>query len=375
MPSRIRTWLLRLLLLLLLAATAFALLQRYFFQSHLDVAPRLVALRADRFVPTTPKPLFYWTHDSLYYVPAGPITFREKPIWQGAVEQAYVAPNGQYILVYAQRTLLLLNRRGQPLFTLDNCTKVIALQEDRRSGRFLSGNIQWSPDSRSFLIAQDRTWVNNFSDQNTTTIWQYTVASRQFTPLVHVDEEVVDDFYPTHAGQGLYYRAATPEGDLIYKYIALATGRSVALAQEDSLAGIFVNFEDYKFQFAQNSYDLAKVVYGTNQQDTVVVYSQASDGSRPQPLLVGTAGYNAFKNRSYSYLANGGYFLPGNRYFVAELHADGQVRFVVLDTEQPRVRRLAGPTTFFFSITSLDQAHFAANRTNGISPAVQYPRY
>ncbi len=331
------------------------LLQRFFFKSHLNESPEITEIKLDNFEFNSSKPFFYSKGGKIYYSSTGKLIQNQNPVWTTQPEKVYVSPNSEFAIVYTDKELTLIDKKGKVLFTIDDCTGLYTVQDERKSKRFLSTDIQWLPNSKGFLISQDRVWDKNFSDKNKTSIYKYEIDTKRFSPLIHLNEECTGDFYPFKDGEHLFYEYATEDGDLAFKKVFIRSNEIVSNHfQDDSLnlTGIkseelFINYNDYKSTFQGNSHDGTKIIvesWGNLYFD---------DNDTTVNLLSGTRGKNAFKGNSSGFSSNG-YFLPGNRYFTTTIKSKNVNGTLVVDTETFKTMILDDEYEFYFNVNNSD---------------------
>ena len=120
------------------------------FNTHLDRPAEITELKESDFNFASTKPIYFRVRNKLYYSADGKVNYDMKPIWKGDVEETFVSPNSRYILIYAGEELTLLDYEGRELFHLTNCTGEYKVHEARKSGRFISKEVQWSEASDFF---------------------------------------------------------------------------------------------------------------------------------------------------------------------------------------------------------------------------------
>ena len=212
------------------------LLNRFFFRTDLNRKPEITDLKESNFNFSSSKPFYFEVDDNLFYSTDGKLNYGLKPIWKGKIEETFVSPNSEYILVYADKELLLIDSKGTELFNIDNCTGKYAVEDARKSGRFLSMEVQWSKNSDFFLIAQDKIWDKNYSKKNKSSIYKYSVQDKSFKSFIDLNEELIDDFYLSQNDNFLFYEFATTKGDLAFKKVDIKNNVVISEhLQDDSL--------------------------------------------------------------------------------------------------------------------------------------------
>lgn len=305
----------------------------------------------------------------------GKFSYSLKPIWKGNVEDAYISPDGKHAVIYNKNKLLLIDNKGESRFKINNCTALIAVDDNRNAGRFIASSVQWSKNSDFFLVLQDKIWDGNYSRKNKSSIYKYIIAESSFKPLIDLDEEVSGDFALNKDGKALYYEFATSKGNLAFKKIDLKTRKILSEHfSDDSLRlkginadSIYLNYNPQLF--SQNRYDLGGVVttVGIGNDSTGLYYR---DKKRTVCLLSGADGYASFKGKHFDFFSDG-YFLPGSRFFVAYIDAENFAGQVVVDTQTLKVRKMKKPAVFYFNINTYDCPDFILRYQ--IEPKVTYP--
>lgn len=334
------------------------LLNKFFFKTDLDREPELTDLKESIFEFSSTKPFYFKVDNSLYYSADGKLDYSKKPIWEGEIEEAYISPNSKYALIYFDNAMKLIDCNGKVIFKIDNCTDLIAVEKDKKSGRFNSSEVQWSKNSDFFLISQDRVWDKNYSKKNKTSIYKYSIADNSFKTLIDLDEELQGDFVLSQNEKYIYYEFATAKGDLAFKKIDLLSRKIISEHfQDDSLKltsisvdSIFINYNKFKDNFQGNSFDLQSIITTARTGDVGLYYK---DNDTTVKLLGGTSGYGAFKGNSFDYFDNG-FYLPGNKYFIANISAKNFSGQLVIDTKAFKIMKLPKKTEFYFNVNSTD---------------------
>lgn len=342
---------------------------------HIDL-PVLSAFKENHFEVFASKPLYYKIDDDLYYAADGKLTSTLKPIWKGDIEDAFIAPDGKYAVIYNKNKLLLIDNRGRSLFKIDYGTGLNEVAESRANGRFIASSVQWNQNSDSFLILQDKVWDENFSKKNRSSIYRYGVADSSFKPFIDLNEEVDNNFALSTDGMKLYYEFATSKGDLAFKKIDLKTRKTLSQHfSDDSLRlkginadSIYLNYHPNLFK--QNRYDLGGVVTTVGLgNDSTGLYYRDKD-KKTACLLSGKNGYASFKGIRFDFFS-GGYFLPGNRFFIADINAKNFAGQVVIDTQTLKIMKMKKPISFYFNINTNDCRDFIFRYE--IEPHIDYP--
>jgi hypothetical protein len=347
--------------IVIVGATVFVanlLLSKFFFKSDLDQEPELTDFIESIFEFSSSKPFYFKVDNSLFYSEEGILDYSLEPILTGQIEEAYISPNGKYALIYNDNKLTLIDNFGKVLVKVEDCTDLIAVEENKRSGRFNSSEVQWSKSSDFFLIAQYRIWDKNYSNKNKSSIYKYSIADNSFKTFIDLDEELQGDFVLSRNEKYLYYEFATSKGDLAFKRIELANGKIISEHhQDDSLKltnfcadSVFINYNKFKYNFQGNSFDLKSIITTARTSDIGLYYKDSDTTVR---LLSGTSGYGAFKGNRFDYF-NNGFYLPGNKYFIANISAKNFSGQLVIDTKEFRIMKLTKNTEFYFNVNSID---------------------
>jgi hypothetical protein len=338
------------------------LLDVFFFKSNLDREPELINLKESNFDFYSTKSFYFKVDKSLYYSPDGKLSYSSKSIWQGEIDEAYISPDSKYALIYFDEDLTLIDNNGKVIFKIDDCTGLTVVEEDRKSGRFISSEVQWSKNSDFFLILQDRIWDKNNSPKNKSSIYKYSISNNSFKSFIDIDEEIQDNFILSQNERYLYYEFATTNGDFAFKKVDIANHRTISEHYRDDslkLTGInadsvFINYNEFKDDFQGNSFDLKSIIT-TVWIDGVGLYYRDKDTT--MRLLNGTSGYGAFKGNNFDYF-DYGFYLPGNKYFIANISAKNFSGQLVIDTKTFRLMKLPKKTNFYFNINSNDCKDF-----------------
>ena len=350
------------------------LLNKFFFQTDKDRQPEINDLKESSFKFSSTKPFYFKVDNHLYYSADGQLDYTLKPIWNGEIEEAYISPNAKFALVYNDNELSLIDNTGAVKFKIDDCTDLIAAEKDKKSGRFNSSEIQWSKNSDFFLIAQDRIWDKNYSKKNKSSIYKYSIRDNLFKSFIDLDEELQEDFILSQNEKYIYYEFATTKGDLAFKKVDIASHKVISEHyQDDSLKlsninadSVFVNYNKFKDNFQGNSFDLQSIITTARTGDIGLYYK---DKDTTVKLLSGTSGYGAFKGNSFDYF-NNGFYLPGNKYFIANISSNNFSGQLVIDTKEFKIMKLEKKTEFYFSINSTDCNDFVFRHE--IEPNVKF---
>lgn len=334
------------------------LLNKFFFKSDLDREPELTDLKESTFEFSSTKPFYFKVDNNLYYSADGKLDYSRKPIWEGEIEEAYISPNSKYALIYFDNDMNLIDSNGKVIFKIDDCTDLIAVEKDKKSGRFNSSEVQWSKNSDFFLISQDKIWDKNFSKKNKSSIYKYSIADNSFKTFIDLDEELQGDFVLSQNEKYIYYEFATTNGDLAFKKIDLTNHKIISEHyQDDSLKltnisaeSVFINYNKFKDNFQGNSFDLKSIITTARTGDIGLYYK---DNDTTVKLLSGTWGYGAFKGNNFDYFDNG-FYLCGNKYFIANISAKNFSGQLVIDTKAYKIMKLAKKTEFYFNVNSTD---------------------
>jgi hypothetical protein len=336
------------------------LLNRFFFRTNLDREPEIIKLNDTVFNFSSTKSFYFKVDKNLFYAQKGELSNDLKPIWKGQIEETFISPNSQYILIYFDKKLILINCKGQILFNIDNCTDQYAV-DDRISGRFVSMDVQWNKNSDFFLIAQDRVWDKNFSKKNKSSIYKYSIKDNSFSSFIDLDDELQDDFCLSPNENYLYYQFATAKGDFAFKKVDIQNNKIISeFFRNDCYDSIFINYNDFKKYFDGNSYDIQRIITVANAPDGRGLYLKDKDTTLC--LMVFSEGYNAFKGLGYDCF-NNGYFLPGNKYFIANIDTKNFRGQLVIDTKTFQIMKLKKQTEFYFNINSNDCGKFVFRHT------------
>lgn len=339
------------------------MLNKFFFRTDLDRKAEITDLKESHFDFSSSKPFFFKVDNKLYYSSDGKLSYTLTPIWEGKIDEAYISPNGRYALIYYDNELTLIDHQGKKIFKIENCTDLIAVEESRKTGRFNSSEIQWSKNSDFFLVAQDRVWDKNFSKKNKSSIYKYSLADNSFKPIIDLDGELIQCFELSQNGKNIYYEFATAKGDLAFRKIDLISKKIISdHFQDDSLRltninadSIFINYNKFKEQFQGNSFDLNSIITTAITGGSTGLYYKDKDTT--VRLLSGISGYGAFKGNGIDYF-NNGFYLPDNRFFIANISAKNFSGQLVIDTKTFQVMKLKKQTEFYFNINSTDCNNF-----------------
>ncbi|HTE00062.1 MAG TPA: hypothetical protein VK668_12290 [Mucilaginibacter sp.] len=332
------------------------LLNRFFFRSNLDKEAEIVNFQGSQFNFSSSKPFYFEINNELFYNANGVLDYHSTPVWKGNVKEAYISPNGKYALIYDGNKLILIDNTGKQLFDIDNYEES-AVEENRKSGRFIGNGIQWSANSDYFLILQDRVWDRNYSKKNRSSIYKYLLADGTFKSLIDLSEEAYECLIISSNEQSIFYEFATKKGDLAFKKVNIKTKKILSEHfTDDSLKltnvsndSAYVNYNKNVFQ--ENSFDLKGIIVPAVSKSGYALFYRDQDTT--VKLLNGTYGYDGFKG-FYRDFFQDGYFLPGNRFFIANVLAKDFKGQMVIDTKTYRIMKLNNQTHFYFNINSKD---------------------
>lgn len=349
------------------------LLEMFFFRTYLDKEPEITNLHESNFDFSSSKPFYFKVDDALYFSAEGKLTYNSAPIWKGDIKKVFVSPNGKYALIDNGKILILIDDSGKELFSIRDCT-MIPVGEDRKTGRFIGSDIQWDINSNFFLVLQDRVWEKNYSKKNRSSIYKFSLKDKSFKPLADLNEEVYDCFFSSLDQKSLYYEFAAEKGDLAFKRIDLNNGKIISECfQTDALKLTNLNVDSIYFnyridQFQENSFDLNKIIVDTDPDAGTTLYYKDKDTL--VSLLSGVDGYRGFKGIHFSFF-KGGFFLPGNRFFIAGISGKSFTGQMVIDTKTFQIMKLKKQTAFYFNINSNDCRDFVFRYE--IEPNVKFP--
>lgn len=351
------------------------LLNKFFFKTDQNQEPEISDLKESNFDFSSTKPFYFQIDKQLYFSYDGKLSYNLTPIYKGKIEEAFISPNSNYALIYLNNQLILINSKGQKIFKIENCTDLIAVEADRKTSRFKGAEIQWGKNSDFFLITQDRIWDKNYSKKNKSSIYIYSISDNSFKPFLDLDEELIEDFVLSKDGNYLYYEFATLKGDLAFKKVDIKNNKIISEHfQGDSLRlsninadSIFINYNKFKETFQNNSYNLQSIITDARTENGMGLFYKDKDTT--VNLMNGTSGYGAFKGNNYGSFING-FFLPGNRFFIANISAKQFTGQLVIDTKTFELLKLPKPTKFYFNINSTDCNNFVFRYS--IEPNVKF---
>jgi len=344
----------------------------FVFKTYLNREPEITNFHESHFDFRSSKPFYFYVKDTLYFSADGKLAYNSTPLWVGEIREAFVSPNGKYVLIDNGKILILIDNSGKKLFTIDNCV-MIPVEEKRKSGRFIGSGIQWDINSKFFLILQDKVWDKNYSKKNKSSISKFLIKEKSYKPLIDLNEEVENDFFLSLDQKTLFYEFATQKGDLAFKRVDLNNNRIISECfQSNNLKLTNVNadsiFFNYKVdQFQENSFNLKSIIVETYPQPETVLYYKDKDTI--VKLLSGIDGYNGFYG-NHSTVFQDGYFLPGNRFFIANISAKWFTGQMVIDTKTFQIMKLKKQTQFYFNINSKDCSNFVFR--DEIEPNVKF---
>ncbi|PPK83807.1 hypothetical protein CLV84_4327 [Neolewinella xylanilytica] len=310
--------------------------------------------------------VFYSSGGKLYHNQKGKLDCSSDPIMDIGEDlndrSLYVSPNGQLAVLIFQGGIYLVNNRGDRILVTDNCTGEYATNEQRANGRFRGDNIQWSENSKYFILAQDKIWVRNFDENNRTNIYKYDVSKEQLQLLAELNEECKSDFYLSRNGNYIYYQFATSDGDLLYKKISInnQSSFSIYVAGDDrkldgvSSDSIFINYRDYKRAFQSHSNDLKTVVAYFDGS----LYLQRDNCSLN--ILKGKSGYNKLTGAKPNAF-NLRYFIPGNRFYFINVDSERHEGTFVLNVNTGETLKLSRQIEMHYNVNNNHCPDFVYN--------------
>ncbi|WP_338767237.1 hypothetical protein WAF17_05425 [Bernardetia sp. ABR2-2B] len=312
----------------------------------------------------------------MYFAEDGKLDYSISPIWKGKFDKAYISPNSKFALLFDDSTnkLTLIDSKGTILFNLED-VNLHLVDEYRKSKRFNISQMQWSKNSDYFIIGQDRIWDSNYSENNKSSIYKYSVIDNTFNSLIDLEEELINNFIFDANENHIYYEFATEKGDLALKKIDLISKTVISEHFKNSnlkLEGInedsiFVNYDNFKADFQYNSFDLNSIITTAIIHNEIGLYYKNKDTTIQ--LLNGQFGYSDYTNRTINYF-KGGFFLPDNRYFIANIYSKDFTGQLVIDTQTFKIKKLNKNTNFYFNINSLDCSDYVYRYD--IVPNVQF---
>lgn len=365
--------------------TLLIIIGRFFTKTYLNRNPEITNLIESTFDFSSAKPFYYRVDSMLYFSNDGKINYNSTPIWNKNVEEAYISPDGKYALLYNNKHLTLINCQGRELYVIEDCTDLLHPAESENFGRLNSSSIQWSKNSDFFLIAE-------YGVKVSTSIYIYSISDRSFRKFIDLGEEIFNDFMLSTNSDTLFYKFVSPKGDFAFKKIDLISHKIISEHyRDDSLRlrdidtnSVFINYNNSKEIFQCNSYDLKSIITTANprmanyRRNSATIKDGVSIGddglyfrSRDTTVLLlsGNTGYGALKETSYSFFRDG-FFLPGNRFFIANISATNFTGQLVIDTKTFQVMKLPKQTEFYFNVNSIDCNNFVFRYS--IEPNVQF---
>ncbi len=341
-------------------------LDKYFFKTSENYPPELFEFNPVDFNVTSNKPIYYYTDNKLYYDSLGEINLLKQPIWIGEIadrhdKHVFVSPNSEFIAFNVEDSkILILDKKGKTLHEIAPINESF-VEEDRFSGNYWGEEFVWNQSSTKLYFMQDKKWVSNFSDDNRTSLFSYSVQHDKVNKVVDLEIECKGTFYLNLNEEVLYFEFADDEGELPYKKFDLSSNKELSNIYrndkhklEISSDSIFVNYRVNQFgNFSHDYKHLITTVGGRNVDCGLYYYSD----TLTKLLIKGKYGFGAFKGHHYSFLDDGE-FLPGDRFYIGRLRADKYNGTLIVDVKTKKYKYIDKRIECFFSITNIDQSDF-----------------
>ncbi|MGH1364626.1 MAG: hypothetical protein ACRBF0_13780 [Calditrichia bacterium] len=310
------------------------------------------------------KPIYYYSDQKLYYHGDGILDLGKQPVWNGKLARGYsrsvyVSPNAQYVAVNdnAQR-ITLLDNTGMQLTTIAPLNRSL-LHSDRRSRQFWGEKLQWNAESNRLYLMADKKWVENYSPENRSALYSYSIAEDKLSLVRNLDEECYLSFYLSPDEQSLFYSFSDEAGRIAYKQISIASGEVENVFYKDERGNIeipseniFINYRNE--QFGNSSLNLEQLVTSVGGKEGGLYHYNKTASKR---LIKGKYGEGRVKDYVYSFLKSGE-FLPGNRYYVGRIETGSLSGTIIVDIDTGNYHFLEQKVMTFCSATSFDQPDF-----------------
>ncbi|MCK5148082.1 hypothetical protein KAR48_15100 [bacterium] len=298
------------------------------------------------------RSFFYHVDNRLFYSENGKVDEDAECIWrytgEAAFEETFVSPDSKYIIVRQDSVLLIISNQGEEMGIIGPVSRT-ELVEDRKAGQYRRGGIQWSPNSDYFIITRDEIIElvegssYEHSNKNRTAIFKYCIQDRILSQLLLPPNEIWHSYYLSRDEESIfceYYDREVEE--FRYKRIRIDNGEVMGIYIGDVQSKLIDSndiYVQYKIKdFVCYNYDLSLAVVdvcGSGLECGLYLYNN----NRVKMIFSGSFGTTVLKGMWFSFL-EAGYFLPGNRYYIAHVDNRGKKICLVVDTKENKYMEL-----------------------------------
>ena len=317
--------------------------------------PTLTNFNPQEFEYKLDGPVYYSVDNKLFYSQSGEINNSNQLIWNGTFSGLQkVSPDSKYIsLIDTNQILYIIQNDGKLLAKLSNFN-FSEFDREFKTGDYLGNSISWGSNSQNLYFIKFSEYYSSHADSNRMDIYKYSTYDNNLTQVYKIKERFWEKYYLSPYEKYLYYETYDNKIDESYFVKVDLEKDSIIFRYIDSVHNIIrLNprelFHSHdKDDFEQNAYNKDKIIVNfPDSTDKDLVY--LIENNSHKLLLEGVLGWHEFKNYHEGYF-NWGYFLPGDRYFIAEIESETYSGQLIFDTETEKYMKAKEDLVFYFSI-------------------------
>ncbi|TGK71128.1 hypothetical protein EHQ57_11780 [Leptospira wolffii] len=305
------------------------------------------------------KDFFFKIGKNLYVSDNKHLNLSNSPIWSGDAKELFVSPDGKYALIYSGERIQLIDQSGKILFVSDEFTDTVLARDEQDKRKFLTPSIQWRYTSDAFYMIGDVPTNVNGGYHNKSEIYKYDIKSASIELLHSFDSLIDEDICVTKDEKYVYYFRFNSKGNSEIRKTNLQNKKDIIVQMPEygdnirffRSKEIFFNYNDYKWIFHNCSYRKSGVVDDVFKKGRVNVYY--ANSKKKSLLLTGNSSHGGIKGGRSSYF-QGGYFLPGDIFFIPRIYQGALSGQLIFNTESSQIMRLEHEVEFYFNINSDD---------------------
>ncbi len=319
--------------------------------------PTLTNFNPQEFEYKLDGPVYYSVENKLYYSQSGEINKSNQLIWSGTFSGLQeVSPDSRYIsLIDTNQNLFIIQNDGKLLAKFSNFN-FSEFDREVETGDYLGNSISWSSNSENLYFLKFSEYYGFIADSNRMELYKYSSVDNSLTEVYKIKEIFWDKYYLSPDEKYLYYETYDYKIDVSYFVKVDLEYDSIIFRYIDSANNnIRLNPDELHHShdigdFDQNAYNKDKIIVNfPDSTDKDLVY--LIENNSHKLLLEGVLGWHEFKNYHEGYF-NWGYFLPGDRYFIAKIESETYSGQLIFDTESGKYMKAKEDLVFYFSIKS-----------------------
>ena len=319
-----------------------------------DKLPELINFRPEKIVYQAKRPIYFKVNNNLYYNENGRF---EKSIKLMSnldddyiISKKFVSPDSKFILVYKSNKIFIISNSAKIIDTLALVKS--GLYFDYEGGKFWNDNIQWTEDSKAFIIAKDESEDNTF-------LYKYTLDNKKLSLFLPLD--VNGSYYLSRDEKNIYrqlYNDKLKKSELVKTNVFSRISRIIddkdKLIEKDS---VFINYVYYSYDsynlhgLCDTSLHVITKIESEKKKGGVYIYNKG----KLSLLIHAKNGYNSEKSHYFNIMLSGhSCFLPGDRYFFLDCESDQNKGSIIIDIENMKYMEIDKIDDLFFSLTNND---------------------